>query len=1288
MKTSLFFLTAALAWSQAGNVRVEGVTSTQIVISYIAPNANACTLELSENANYSPLLPDVNAALFSGSNSDSARAVTIVDRRFFIAGTRTAARASDGRMYSRALPSATHLYGRITCGTPVAFEAETAPVEGLTPEVLPFNADAVGNFGFPDWSFTQANRGKALVDPQTGAKIYHVTDPRDLSHAGEYNFPSGVYFQGSGWTNPANITAASTSTKASTATANAPIFVPVNTNDAAILGQFNFYQVDGILVDLGLHVYGNGTDANASNRQVSVCLSVDSGQSCFAGSNAVTVTLPAGAADLGIFPAAFPTAGAANPNWEPFVGWGKMLSRQYFSTGKVQVTSGAVTLTQGPNGGAVSGSQDIGRSWFRHEWPAGAKIFIAGSSPTCPNNYCTLSSVASGTSLTIDESLTLTGDHDFRFAGVGFRIVKLTTGGTVSLSAKYALAKSFSFGLTGGGGCSSATVSTNVDRAGNPISPGIVGHLCVFAKLFNEQAGLYFVGVEKPEFRLLSVFRPPTTPAAGHTSDDWPFPPGEYGSNSPTIFDSANPNIIYLGLKTIANFPAIFKLTYSGDYRELSGVFFKASLDASIPTYVNDNISWVNVTKPSAGQDLRTRILAAGGYSESLWGSLAGSNLTFVGIAANKAIFTKLVASQDDACWIFVFNAATGAYERGMNTVTGGGGGGDRFGGCHSVGVVIDRIGVANNGLNRNSTGTLYGGPFLATPTHVWKNGSPSANTALPFAYDGSYDGACPGGLPQVFVDLGATGSRCATIRFAGEPCSSVAATLEKATTPCPGDPTKSWIGSAVQPGDEFYDPAAAGGPDAEHMLVVKRTPVDGNIFDLVVLRDAGRGYCCLISGSGGADNCADSDNQAIHGSNWTARFVPLGSCGSAVQFYNPGDLTDYAAENQMFIRGHFGYTKNGANNENNVGVSSTDHYRARFNAPIAAIGTISGFKLDYRPSFAGIPLDTSVLQSYISVGLGGTATDWRHVNGGLGIAIEWPALNVGAPHTIAAVAGQSNTYKVTGFTATDIKRQGLAVWVGGYNLGDMSSAATGNVISDANPWRYCYAYRGGECRSGSVVGELYLVAPGLETAYSQCHSSQIARRVLCVFPAGAGFAQLLQLDATQSDVSGLRQRRIGPGLTRYGAQYVFSKTQPFSASQPFKFLNTAYHQGDVNTVVTLIDPGPWMRSSKAGNDFVPVPVQIPALAGANQARVRFGYADYGTAGTNFYCTSRPEDCLTDAALSPFAFASDAPTPAACSSGCTINIPALPGRVLFFGVERLNSGVPVSNGALQVMAVE
>ena len=66
MKTSLFFLTAALAWSQAGNVRVEGVTSTQIVISYIAPNANACTLELSENANYSPLLPDVTNKLFHG----------------------------------------------------------------------------------------------------------------------------------------------------------------------------------------------------------------------------------------------------------------------------------------------------------------------------------------------------------------------------------------------------------------------------------------------------------------------------------------------------------------------------------------------------------------------------------------------------------------------------------------------------------------------------------------------------------------------------------------------------------------------------------------------------------------------------------------------------------------------------------------------------------------------------------------------------------------------------------------------------------------------------------------------------------------------------------------------------------------------------------------------------------------------------------------------------------------------------------------------------------------------
>src|SRR5262245_5734607 len=45
-------------------------TSTQLVLSYTTPNATACTIEASESPSLTPLVPDVNAALFPGANRD------------------------------------------------------------------------------------------------------------------------------------------------------------------------------------------------------------------------------------------------------------------------------------------------------------------------------------------------------------------------------------------------------------------------------------------------------------------------------------------------------------------------------------------------------------------------------------------------------------------------------------------------------------------------------------------------------------------------------------------------------------------------------------------------------------------------------------------------------------------------------------------------------------------------------------------------------------------------------------------------------------------------------------------------------------------------------------------------------------------------------------------------------------------------------------------------------------------------------------------------------------------
>jgi hypothetical protein len=72
----------------------------------------------------------------------------------------------------------------------------------------------------------------------------------------------------------------------------------------------------------------------------------------------------------------------------------------------------------------------------------------------------------------------------------------------------------------------------------------------------------------------------------------------------------------------------------------------------------------------------------------------------------------------------------------------------------------------------------------------------------------------------------------------------------------------------------------------------------------------------------------------------------------------------------------------------------------------------------------------------------------------------------------------------------------------------------------------------------------------------------------------------------------------------------------------------------------------------------------------ANDAIVEFGYAENGDPGS-FYCTSRRESCVAvSGAVSPsipFSYEqSETYSGAACSAGCTVAIPALSQRVLYY----------------------
>lgn len=171
-----------------------------------------------------------------------------------------------------------------------------------------------------------------------------------------------------------------------------------------------------------------------------------------------------------------------------------------------------------------------------------------------------------------------------------------------------------------------------------------------------------------------------------------------------------------------------------------------------------------------------------------------------------------------------------------------------------------------------------------------------------------------------------------------------------------------------------------------------------------------------------------------------------------------------------------------------------------------------------------------------------------------------------------------------------------------------------------------------------------------------------------------------MQNDVSRDDPFTRYARRLTMAFTGPGRQYQF-KNMHSTPSGRWGFVESGWVDG-VRDEMLLVKIPAWPNEDSVNRaNFVNVLITIGA--GLAKARVRFGY------DSNFYCTSRAEACVTDASIAPFAYlTSDTLTAATCSSGCTINVPAISGRVLYYRVERLDSaGALVNFGPTQAVAV-
>ena len=219
MRLSTIVLTATAAYGAVSNLQVRGVTSTQAIIAYTAPDTNACSVEVSESQSYLPLAHDVDPALFAGSNLDNRPEATgSGTQRIFVAGKRRAEKGTTGRWYSRALQAFTTHYFRITCGSSQAagtFLTANIALGNTYNEELPADPavsarpyfSSTGSYAWPEflnWNNQDPTaRPETVIDPQTGMLLKRLALPQDqpityLPGGGDHYFysvlnPDGVW---------------------------------------------------------------------------------------------------------------------------------------------------------------------------------------------------------------------------------------------------------------------------------------------------------------------------------------------------------------------------------------------------------------------------------------------------------------------------------------------------------------------------------------------------------------------------------------------------------------------------------------------------------------------------------------------------------------------------------------------------------------------------------------------------------------------------------------------------------------------------------------------------------------------------------------------------------------------------------------------------------------------------------------------------------------------------------------------------------------------------------------
>jgi len=1242
-------------------VTVSGVTNTQAVLQYTAPDTTPCSVAVSQSPGLAPLAHDVDPSIFAGANLDNrAGSISSGTSRTFVFGQRTAQKGSDGYFHSRAAQAASTYYYQVTCDSASAagtFTTSNIALGNTYNEDLPASPAATaagyyvpaGQYAWPqflNWN-NSTGRSEGVVDPQTGMLLQRVTMPQDYPTAnlpaGDHSFSQALNPSGN-WTNSANILA-NDSSYASYSGTTSDWLVVTDQN----LTNGNNYPIDAIT--LSVLGWCSGTCAGES---VDVAITVNGVTPWPNAASAQIQNVTLGTSAL---PATFVVAGSTTPimaAWTPagmnplngaIPNNNNVLSDMIKRTGTVNVDgSGNVTWGSG--------------NLFYPNWTAGSLITISASLCTITSSTVTLESLTITPSACSPALSVPVSGASYSANNFGFMIRKHSSSAADSINlqyAKYTVAAEgyISWPASGSPDVCSDTLTQNT-------STGDLGYHCI-------------IGGTVPVVYWIDH----TTGVASYLGA------AQYAAQSgPNGWQSGycnNASTTLLGTSSTA--PEAIYCT--GTDNSGNEIVLSCSMSSN-NTAGNLSFSCTNLTPAANSSDLLSLISNfTSGYTPAFSRTVFPA-CGISGIQGGNLVMNCVESQQDTLGWVVVFNPTL-------------------------VSSAAGCVGGSSPGCVIAAQSTWAVAPCRWCVLHtLFQTGQASTNTAwVAGKYTGTTPGQAGGGA---FVSTVTSGSLTATPSIAagtggcpsgsagcdqvvvdGEPCNP--SPVAPDPTGCPKNSAWGYIQSSMV-GDLF----TVEGGNSELLKLVSKTGTGATTWLLQRAYPSGGFPSTPQSYSGNLVLQAFCGAAPPYGGmSWTWNYIAdphgLNSGGTTIQ---SAYYYDHPVPRPSFVVGADGWYGN-----------SSDPIPGNGYAVLNTSGF--GFPNTYEaisPAFSGVAGVTAFIES---------AQDHASASQDSALAAWFndarPASTLaGLNGTATPVAGQLYKYASTTTDGDNLSNIGGASNASGINrklqatmafcgtqpLTDISSPAAGNVIgtTSSNSYQYCIARNAGECRSGSSQGDIYLNCPYTAPVSGSSYGC-FSQNDMCVFNTGAYLNGIAQIGYTSTDSAGLLGRTLSKGLIRQRDLDVNQNVRVLPDASWLLFRTIAVNGAEDAIMVGKLPPYP-AQDSVARNTFVPVPLSLtpPSGLGVTNVIVEFGYGENG-APNQLDCTTRQDTCVVTSATigaNPFQFASEgsggvesglAGLP--CASGCSLNIPGLAQRVLYYQVKYRNANNQVvSQTGLQI----